>query len=69
MIETIREGVEETDYLNHKEAGSTLITEITRGLGGGDIICPLAVLHRVHRVATAAFWCTFHHQGKISPGW
>jgi hypothetical protein len=35
MIETIREGVEETDYLNHKEAGSTLITEITRGLGGG----------------------------------
>ncbi len=22
-----------------------------------------------HRVATAAFWCIFHHDGKISPGW
>ncbi len=27
-------------------------------------------VHRVHRVATAAFWRTFHiHEGKISPGW
>jgi hypothetical protein len=25
--------------------------------------------HRVHRVATATFWSTFHHDGKISPGW
>jgi hypothetical protein len=25
--------------------------------------------HRVHRVATAAFWRTFSHEGKISPGW
>ncbi len=25
--------------------------------------------HRVHRVATATFWRTFHHDGKISPGW
>ncbi len=25
--------------------------------------------HKVHRVATAAFWRTFHHEGKISPGW
>jgi hypothetical protein len=25
--------------------------------------------HRVHRVATAAFWRTFHREGKISPGW
>jgi hypothetical protein len=25
--------------------------------------------HRVHRVATAAFWRTFHQEGKISPGW
>ncbi len=25
--------------------------------------------HRVHRVATAAFWGTFSHEGKISPGW
>ncbi len=24
---------------------------------------------RVHRVATAAFWCTFSDEGKISPGW
>jgi hypothetical protein len=22
-----------------------------------------------HRVATAAFWRIFHHDGKISPGW
>jgi hypothetical protein len=25
--------------------------------------------HRVHRVATAAFWRTFSNGGKISPGW
>jgi hypothetical protein len=25
--------------------------------------------HRVHRVATSTFWCTFHHDGKICPGW
>ncbi len=25
--------------------------------------------NRVHRVATATFWRTFHHDGKISPGW
>ncbi len=25
--------------------------------------------HRVHRVATADFWRTFSHEGKISPGW
>ncbi len=25
--------------------------------------------HRVHRVATASFWHTFHHEGKISPDW
>jgi hypothetical protein len=25
--------------------------------------------HRVHRVATADFWRTCHHDGKISPGW
>jgi hypothetical protein len=24
--------------------------------------------HRVHRVATAAFWRTFNREGKISPG-
>jgi hypothetical protein len=22
-----------------------------------------------HRAATAAFWRTFHHDGKICPGW
>ncbi len=27
------------------------------------------VVHRVHRVATAAFWRTFSHEGKICPGW
>ncbi len=25
--------------------------------------------HRVHRVAKATFWRTFHQEGKISPGW
>ncbi len=25
--------------------------------------------HRVHKVATAAFWRTFSHEGKISPNW
>jgi hypothetical protein len=25
--------------------------------------------HRVHRVATAAFWRIFSDEGKISPGW
>ncbi len=25
--------------------------------------------HRVHRVATAAFWRTFSDEGKIGPGW
>ncbi len=25
--------------------------------------------HRVHRVATATFWLTFHLNGKISPAW
>ncbi len=29
----------------------------------------LCVYHRVHRVATAAYWRTFSHEGKISPGW
>ncbi len=28
-----------------------------------------SINHRVHRVATAAFWRTFSHEGKISPGW
>ncbi len=30
---------------------------------------PDSYRHRVHRVATAAFWRTFSHEGKISPGW
>ncbi len=25
--------------------------------------------HRVYRVVTSAFWRTFYHEGKISPGW
>jgi hypothetical protein len=38
----------------------------------GNLISPLPVFcynHRVQRVATAAFWRTFNHEGKISPGW
>ncbi len=30
---------------------------------------PHGLVHRVHRVATAAFWCTFSHEGKTRPGW
>jgi hypothetical protein len=30
---------------------------------------PLEQAHRVHRVATAAFWRTFSDEGKICPGW
>ncbi len=29
----------------------------------------LSSLHRVHRVATAAFWRAFSDEGKIGPGW
>jgi hypothetical protein len=29
----------------------------------------LSVVCCKHRVATAAFWRTFHHEGKSSPGW
>jgi hypothetical protein len=31
--------------------------------------CANYLYHRVYRVATAALWRTFHHEGKISPGW
>jgi hypothetical protein len=34
------------------------------GWGGGG-----GSHHRVRRVATAAFWRTSSHEGKISPGW
>jgi hypothetical protein len=27
------------------------------------------IKHRVRRLATATLWRTFHHDGKISPGW
>ncbi len=33
------------------------------------LLRPVSVYHRVHRVVTAAFWRTFHHEGKIRPGW
>jgi hypothetical protein len=36
--------------------------------GRGGTARPRGWYHRVHRVATAAFWSTFHHVGKISPG-
>jgi hypothetical protein len=29
----------------------------------------LCTRHRVHRVATTSFWCAFHQDGKMSPGW
>jgi hypothetical protein len=28
-----------------------------------------ATTYRVHKVATFAFWRTFHQEGKINPGW
>jgi hypothetical protein len=35
-----------------------------------EAICflELSCDHRVHRVANAALWRTFHHEGKLSPG-
>jgi hypothetical protein len=32
-------------------------------------LLPIPPPHRVHRVATAAFWRTFSDEGKIGPGW
>ena len=29
----------------------------------------IGIEHRVHRVAMATFWRTFHHDGKINPAW
>jgi hypothetical protein len=44
---------------------SILIHTITQRRGAGGE----SWNHRVHRVATAAFWRTFSHEGKISPDW
>jgi hypothetical protein len=30
---------------------------------------PMSAPQSIHRVAAAAFWRTFHHDGKICPGW
>ncbi len=34
-----------------------------------SLIAIVGRVHRVHIVAIAAFWRTFSHEGKISPGW
>ena len=34
-----------------------------------DTLTLFHLYHRVNRVATVAFWRTFDHEGKISPGW
>jgi hypothetical protein len=42
------------------------------GEGEGVYECEVGVVgpqSTVHRVATAAFWRTFSHESKISPGW
>jgi hypothetical protein len=33
------------------------------------LLFTIAPQSTVHRVVTAAFWRTFHHEGRISPGW
>ncbi len=42
--------------------------EKMREIGGAGGNCG-AWVHRVHRVATAAFWRTFSDEGKFCPGW
>ena len=37
--------------------------------GGEGHVWRDCIKHRVHRVVTAAFWRTFGHEAKISPGW
>jgi hypothetical protein len=38
------------------------------GEGGGCTPSPFhCIYRRVHRVAMATFWCTFHYDGKIRP--
>jgi hypothetical protein len=34
-----------------------------------DIFFMVKSTEYIHRVVTAAFWRTFSHEGKISPGW
>ncbi len=36
---------------------------------GGRGLQGRGIAHRVHRVATSAFWRTFSDEGKIRPGW
>jgi hypothetical protein len=54
---------------------SILYTSVSQHRPNGHLpflchtLSSLAANHRVHRVATAAFWRTFSHEGKISAGW
>ena len=41
----------------------------TKGMGWSAENLFYWLSHRVHRVATAAFWRTFSDEGKIGPGW
>jgi hypothetical protein len=45
---------------------SFLYSTVLQTVGGS---VGMGLNHRVHRVATAAFWRTFSHEGKIGPGW
>ena len=42
---------------------------VDRCTDGGFIAVLAAEWKDVHRVGTAAFWRTFNHEDKISPGW
>jgi hypothetical protein len=42
---------------------------VSMWLHTGKVKCCTRVLQSTHRVATPAFWRTFHHDGKINPGW
>ncbi len=59
---------------------SVLLPTMTMGVSGPFVLITrslpqnlhlelFGLSHRVHRVATAAFWCTFSHKGNICPGW
>jgi hypothetical protein len=59
LTASTRRCVYRLSFLSHRKGG----------LQRGAKIWLLLGAHRVHRVALNAFWVTFHHEGKISPGW
>jgi hypothetical protein len=66
-------------FLQHRRVASSphtwfLNTKVVKSVQIFYFLLPMfstsgCLVHRAHRVATAAFWRTLHHDGKISPGW